>query len=70
MHSTKFAIMQSRRKAVKQRRDLASCAATCATAFLFLWAAYGLAQQSDDVMRRCPAAGASKAECQLRIYGR
>ena len=70
MHSTKFAIMQSRRKTVKQRRDLASCAATCATAFLFLWAAYGLAQQSDEMLRRCLAAGASKAECQLRIHGR
>lgn len=70
MHSTKFAIMQSRQKAAKQRHDLASCAATCATAFLFLWAAYGLAQQSDEMLRRCLAAGASKAECQLRIYGR
>jgi hypothetical protein len=52
------------------RTNPASTAGTLAAAFLFLWAAYGLAQQDSELVRQCQARGAAIAECQLRIRGR
>lgn len=52
------------------RTNPASLAGTLAAAFLFFWAAYGLAQKDSELMRQCQARGAATAECQLRIRGR
>jgi hypothetical protein len=43
---------------------------TMAALALFVWAAYGLAQQESEQFQRCLARGATAAECQLRVRGR
>jgi hypothetical protein len=43
---------------------------TLAAVALFVWAAYGLAQQESEQFQRCLARGATAAECQLRVRGR